>query len=284
MYEVIFLIIIGIIWFIFASISDLKKREVANWVSFSLIIFVLGFRLFYSLFNNNFNFFYQGLFGLGIFLILANLLYYGRMFAGADAKLMIALGTILPFSENFLINIKIFVLFFILFLFVGGIYGLCWCFSLSFRNFRNFRKEFYRQFKNNKKLFYSVILLGLFLMILGFFMNITLIFYSGVLSFILSYLFLYTKAVDESCMIKKIPTKKLTEGDWLYKPIKVGKIKIKPLWQGLSRKDIYLLRKYKKEVRIREGIPYVPVFLFSFLILIYIYYSKLSLILWNSIW
>jgi len=46
-----------------------------------------------------FGFFYQGLIGLGIFFVLGNALYYGRMFAGGDAKLMIALGAVLPFLK-----------------------------------------------------------------------------------------------------------------------------------------------------------------------------------------
>ena len=86
MIEMIFLICLAFVWIVFASVQDLKSREVANWLNFSLIIFALGFRFFYSLFNNNFNFLYQGLIGLGIFFVLGNLFYYGRMFAGGDAK------------------------------------------------------------------------------------------------------------------------------------------------------------------------------------------------------
>ena len=37
----IFLIILALIWLIFAVISDLKTREVPNWLNFSLIIFAL---------------------------------------------------------------------------------------------------------------------------------------------------------------------------------------------------------------------------------------------------
>ena len=101
MLEVIFLIVLGLIWIVFATLQDLKEREVANWLNFSLIIFALGFRFFFSLFaEQGFSFFYQGLIGLGIFFIVGNGLYYARVFAGGDAKLMIALGTILPLSYN----------------------------------------------------------------------------------------------------------------------------------------------------------------------------------------
>ena len=145
MHYLIFLIILAGIWLVFAAIYDLKKRMVPNWLSFSLIIFALGFRFFYSLFNENFIFFYQGLIGLGIFFIIGNALYYGRVFAGGDAKLMIALGAVLPFSENFFKNIESFSFFILLFLFVGGFYGLIWSIFLTINNFKIFKKEFINQ-------------------------------------------------------------------------------------------------------------------------------------------
>ena len=102
MFEIIFLIALAIVWMSFGSIQDLKQREISNWLNFSLIIFALAFRFFYSLFNSeNFLFFYQGLIGLGIFFVIGNLFYYSRLFAGGDAKLMISLGTILGFSNSF---------------------------------------------------------------------------------------------------------------------------------------------------------------------------------------
>jgi Flp pilus assembly protein protease CpaA len=41
--EIVFLIVLGIIWLWIASLQDLKKREVLNWVSFSLIVFAISF-------------------------------------------------------------------------------------------------------------------------------------------------------------------------------------------------------------------------------------------------
>jgi len=106
MLETIFLISLGLIWIIFAVVQDLKKREIANWLNFSLVIFALGFRLFYSLFGEfGYEFFYQGLIGFGVFFLLGNLLYYGKVFAGGDAKLMISLGAIIPFSKSLFTNI-----------------------------------------------------------------------------------------------------------------------------------------------------------------------------------
>jgi len=208
MIEVIFLILLAVIWMGFASIQDLKHREVADWLNFSLIIFALGFRFFYSLFLENFSFFYQGLIGLGIFFVVGNLFYYSRLFAGGDAKLIIALGTILGFSNNFFQNLKIYGLFILIFLFTGGVYGIIWSFALSLRNYCNFKKEFKRLFSKYLVLINLVSFFGLIILILGFFS--WFFFALGVFVFFLPYLYIYAKAVDESCMIKAVYSKQLT--------------------------------------------------------------------------
>ena len=266
MFEVIFLSALALIWLTFATVQDIKRREIANWLSFSLIIFVLGFRFFYSLFSDiGFGFFYQGLVGFGIFLVLGNLLYYGKMFAGGDAKLMIALGAVLPFSVILNDNLKIFLLFFILFLLIGAAYSLLASVYLSFRSFKRFKIEFSKQFKKNKKLSILALFAALVLVALGFLDN--LFFILGILVFILPYIYTYVKSVDESCMVKKIKTNKLAEGDWLYKDLKIGKQIIKARWDGLSKSEIKLIQKKFDFVVIRNGIPFTPVFLISFVAL-----------------
>ncbi len=277
MNEVIFLFSLALVWIIFATIQDLRKREVADWLNFSLIIFALGFRFFYSLFSqSNLRFFYEGLIGLGIFFILGNLLYYGKLFAGGDAKLMMALGTILPFSTDFLTNTRIFILFLFIFFITGAIYSLLISFIFSLRNFKKFRKEFKVLYIQNRKLIYPSLLLGLTLMIFGF-VHI-LLFILGIFIFILPYFYIYARAVDESCMIKKNPINKLREGDWLYRDIKIGKKTIKASWDGLKKTEIRAIKKNRKFVLIRHGIPFTPVFFFSFLIFIYLFKTGL----WRS--
>ena len=277
--EVIFLLVLGLIYVIFASIQDLKKREVANWLSFSLIVFALGFRFFYSLFSESgFNFFYQGLIGLGFFLVIGNLFYYGRMFAGGDAKLMIALGTILPFTDSFFMNLNIFVLFFLSFLFSGAFYGFIWTITLSLRNHTRFKKEFCKRFSKTKKFTYLFMILGLIFMGIGFFKEF--FFLIGIFIFMFPYLYLFAKSVDESFMIKNLKTNALTEGDWLYKDVKVGKKIIKANWEGLSSREISLIQNKHKSVFIRQGIPFVPVFLIAYLILLLFWFTGL----WNSLW
>ena len=116
--------------------------------------------------------------------------------------------------------------------------------------------------------------LGLILMGLGFFEN--LLFGFGALIFVLPYFYVYAKSVDESCMIKKIKSSKLTEGDWLVRNLKIGKKLIKAKWDGLSKEEIKLIKKKYKEIEIKQGIPFVPVFFFSFLIFVLIYFLNLD--------
>jgi Flp pilus assembly protein protease CpaA len=268
MLEIIFLLILGFIWIVTATIQDIRKKEVDNWINFSLIIFALGFRFFYSLFSNNgFGFFYQGLIGLGIFFLLGNIFYYSRVFAGGDAKLMIALGTILPVSSSFYTNIRYFILFLLIFLFVGTVYGLIWSLTLVFRNAKAFTRRFKTLFRKNKNIVFILMFLGLFFMILGFYQ--IFLFILGLLLFIAPYFFVYAKAIDDVAMVRKINTKGLREGDWLFSRIKIGRRYIEPNWEGLSKKEVSDIKKRYRFVKIRQGVVFVPVFLISFILFVY---------------
>jgi Flp pilus assembly protein protease CpaA len=264
MFEVIFLFVLGLVWIVFASIQDIRTREVANWISFSLIILALAFRFFYSLFNSDFSFFYQGLIGLVIFFVLGNLLYYSRVFAGGDTKLMIALGAVLGFSFNFMNNLKLYGIFLFLFLFSGALYGTVMAVVLASRNFKEFKKYFLVIFRKSKKLVYSLMGLGIFIALFVFFDFSFLIL--GVIIFLFPYVYLYAKAVDNSCMVKKTSVRNLTEGDWLYESVKVGKKTIAVKWEGLSKEEIKEIKKHYKFVKIKQGIAFVPVFLIAYLV------------------
>jgi Flp pilus assembly protein protease CpaA len=268
--EVIFLTILGLIWIIFAVIQDLKKREIANWLNFSLVIFALGFRFFYCLFSSsNFNFFYFGLAGFAIFFFLGNMFYYGKIFAGGDAKLMIALGAVLPLAGSFNGNLTLFVIFLLIFLIAGAVYGLIFSLVLGIKNFKRFKLEFLRKFSKNKKFFYIALGLCFVLVIISFFFD--LIIYLAILAFISPYLYFSAKAIDEVCMIREVSPNKLTEGDWLYKGVRVGKKLIKSSWDGLTKEEIKLLRKKNKMVLIRQGIPFSPVFLIAYFVWFYFF-------------
>jgi Flp pilus assembly protein protease CpaA len=275
MIEIIFLIVLALIWIFFAVANDWKTRIVPDWLNFSLIIFALGFRFFFSLFDGDFNFLYQGIFGLGIFFVLGNIFYYSKMFAGGDAKLMIALGAVLGFYNSFTENAFFFFYFILLFLFVGAIYGFGWSAYLTVKNFSGVKKQFRKLFMENKNVYLLFTFFSIILALFGFFAD-SLLLLSAILIFFFPWLYIYAKAVDEACLIKNVKSKDLEEGDWLYHDLKIGNKKIKSKWEGLSREEINFIKKKVKEIKIRQGIPFTPVFLFSFVALVFVYFMELG--------
>ncbi len=269
-----FLIAIALVWIIGAILQDLKRREVDNLWNFSLIAFALAYRFSFFVYSGKYWFFINGLLGLAIFLFLGNLFYYSRLFAGGDAKLVIALGAVLPLSYSWTSNFLIFGLFIILFLIMGSVYSLVWATVLVFENFGDFKREIRKEWNKYYKLFLIVIALA----VVGFFainyisnFTLAILLFLILLSFPL--LFVFAKAVELSCLKRAVSPDKLTEGEWLYEDIKVGGKTIKASWDGVSAEELRLIKKrYKKDVIIKEGIPFTPSFLLSFLCLLIIFY------------
>ncbi len=267
--ENLFLIILGLVWIIGAIIQDFRKREVANWWNFSLIAVALAYRAFLSVFYADYRYFAFGLFGFAVFFALANLFYYGRVFAGGDAKLLMGLGAILPFASSIYSNLFIFGYFIFLFLFCGGIYGLFYSFALVGKNYNVFKKEFSRQFDKNKKLFDLAVILSIIYSIIILIFGEYLLLILAIIMMLFPLFYIYAKAIEEKCMIKSVKAENLTEGDWLYQSVQIKGKTIKPNWEGLSTKELKLFKNYRGKVLVKEGIPFTPAFLLAFLVLLW---------------
>lgn len=265
-----FLITLALVWIIVAVIQDLRKREIANWWNFSLIAIALAYRAFLSVLYWDYRYFVFGLAGFGIFFALANVFYYSRVFAGGDAKLLMALGAVLPFSSLIFENLLIFFYFIVFLLFSGSVYGLLFSFVLASRNRKKFSQEFLRQFEKNKKLFAIFICIVIISLIFVFLIKEYLLFYVSLLFLLSPFLYVYAKSIEESCMVRAIKPRDLTEGDWLYQDVKVGKKKIKASWEGLSSKELKILKKRAtRKILIKQGIPFTPAFFFAFFLLLW---------------
>ncbi len=277
MQEYIFLFCLAIIWIIFAVVQDLKTREILNWLNFSLIAFVLAYRAFYASFTSNPMFFIYGFFGILFFVVLAYLFYYGRGFAGGDAKLLMGLGGILPYekaSDYLYIGLGF---VFLLFL-VGAFYSLIYSFFLIRRNKEKFAKEFKRLIVKKQNWTYLAIILAIVLELIVFFNGFELyLSLYGLFILLFPFLYYYVKAIEKSCMIVLKTYRELQEGDWLLNDVKIGRKIIRKSVHGLSGEDIKLLRKSKKKVLIKDGIPFTPSFLVALLIGIWIWLRYFSL-------
>jgi len=262
-----FLIILALVWILVASIWDIKKREVPNWLNFSLIAFALSYRAFFAVYSYDLWFFASGVIGLGIFIALGYGFYYARVFAGGDAKLLMALGAVLP-ASGMAESLGIFIVFIFLLLFSGSVYGSLWSFALAMRNVKKFSQEFSRQIKKRKLLIIVSIVFALLFLFFPIYTGDLILAALPFIVLLFPVLYIYAKSVEETCMIVSIETGKLTEGDWLYEEVRVGNRKIKPYWEGLSLEEIKLLKRTKRKVRIKQGIPFVPAFLFAFILLL----------------
>ena len=105
--------------------------------------------------------------------------------------------------------------------------------------------------------------------IIGLLFNLILIYILSAVAILVYLIYLFTKAVEKTCLMKYVAPSKLTEGDWLLKSVKVNGKTIKANFHGLTKKDLAILRKLKKKVQVKYGIPFIPVFLIAFLLTVY---------------
>jgi len=242
-----------------ASLQDLKRREVDNWLNLFLLVSSSVFVFYGAILSGRLDI----IFHLGVLLvvmgIVMNLFYYGRVFAGGDAKLLFAmtaffLGSV--FWES-MTNLGVFLLFLMV---SGSVYGLIYSGVLWFRNREKVNREMVSIAKKMKIFYVEGVVVAL--MLLGF-VN-AIFFLVGGLIFVFPLLYVFAKGLENVSMIRKVSGKELREGDWLVKDVKVGRKVIKANWDGLSLKDVELLRG-KGSVLIKEGLPFVPAFLIAFL-------------------
>lgn len=269
------IITICIIALIIGSFTDLKTREVPDWLNYSLIFAGLSIHSIYSIIFNNPSFIIKSVLGFLTFLIVGYLMYRLGQWGGGDSKMIMGLGALIGLDltiNNFLLG------FFINIMLVGSIYGILWSTILAIKS----RKEFSKTIKkilDNKKLkktrIYLLITSLIFALLLSLTKNPAVIIPTIVLVLLINftyYLWAFVKAVEKVCMYKYITPDKLTEGDWIVKDIKINKEYIcGPKDLGIEqpqiKKLIKLWKKGKiKKILIKDGMPFVPSFLIAFIV------------------
>jgi len=262
------LITITIIFLIIASLSDLKTREVPDYLSHSLIAIAIIFTILNAITSNNYNIILNSAIIFIIFLIISLIMYYTKQWGGGDSKILMALGIIfytypasllnyfnpnltIPFPLTLIINILIF----------GSLYGIIYSYFLLKKSKKKFKPKI-------KKLFF---ILPIVLTLASFlFQDIIKILFLllALISISYPYLLLYIKFIEKNCMLKIIPINKLTEGDWIAKDIKhKNKIIYNSKSIGVTKKQIKLIKKLKiKRILVKYGIPFIPSFLIAVII------------------
>lgn len=285
------LIFVGLAFLLAASYTDIRRREVPDWLSYGLIFSGLGLRAMFSL-ESGWGILLDGVLGFLACLGLAYLFYWAGWWGGGDSKLLMGMGAVLGLGlGDFKLGGLTFTLFwfFMGLLLFGAVIGVVWSGWLAVKKRKKFAGEFKWLVKEGKKWHYlawggSLVLLGLGLG-LGFYSD----FYSGYLWLLavfpagFFYLFCFVKAVEESCMVKELRGERineLEEGDWLAEEVRVKERKegkpaerVVEKGKGLEQEEIWRLKRLWREGRlkkvlVKEGIPFVPSFLASYLVVV----------------
>jgi len=263
---------VALLALIAASFTDLKTREVPDWISYGLIAAALGLRLMFSLAAFEWVILLQGLAGFLIFVAFGYLMYYTGQWGGGDSKLIMGLGAVIGFNTTLAV-------FFINVLVAGGVYGLFWIIALAWLHASAVKKEMKSILLSARVAQYAILSLTVVLIILtlavsnGNFMRFTFMILS-LLPLFSFYLWVAIKSVEKVALYKQVHPKELTEGDWLAHDIVVnGKCIAGKKDLGVTKAQIgQLTQLYKqkkiKHITVKNGIPFVPSFLIGFLITI----------------
>ena len=275
----ILLLSIAFIVLVVGTITDIKTREVPDWINFGIIFSGIGIRLIYSAVTFNWMFLAYGLFGLAAAVIIAYMMFYAGQWGGGDAKLLMGMGALigLPFSFE---PAPLILVFMINILLIGAFYGLGYSVVLAIVRRNKFRKYF-SQLSNTGRMGimrrFSIVLVlifvPLFLLLLRKSPFSLMIIMLMLLMLAATYLIIFVKSVELSSMYRFVEPEKLTEGDWIARDYIIdGKKICGPKDLGISKKQIKMLiklkkqKKIKKNIKIKEGIPFVPSFLIAFVL------------------
>jgi Flp pilus assembly protein protease CpaA len=255
-----------------STYTDIKTREVPDWISYAGITSGLGMRLLLSIEAGHYGLLIRGVEGFALCAAIGLTLFYLGQWGGGDSKLLMAVGAVIGLRFNldsplvaFLANLTI----------IGGMYGFIWTSAVGIGEYSKVKQQIRKEYKAP--------LVGIIqggLAILGLLMAITvsILFEEvalqalGILaalaipsSFALYVIF---GSIEKVCLIKNVAPDKLTEGDWIAEDIKhKGKLLCGPSDLGIEKEQIALLKKYKiKQVLIKVGMPFVPAFLVAYTI------------------
>jgi len=267
----IILIVISLTALIFASITDIKIKEVPDWLSFGLIASGLFIRLLSSIISTEFSYFLYGLLGLAVMFVVGEILYHTKLWGGGDAKLLMGLGATLATTPFYLgaSNLPFLLILFMFILTSGIIYGTIWSFALVFKDLKKFKEEFKKinQTSGSKVIKILSIIVTLLLLVGLFSLPITngirsIVFIFVFLFLVYPYLFIAVRALEKIHFYTILPINKIVEGDWIAKDIKKNNKVVFNRRATITKRDIKYLKSLNiKQVLVKDGIPFVPPFL-----------------------
>lgn len=270
MYAEILLVSLGILGLLIATLTDIKTREVPDYLNYFLISAGFSFRFFYSILFENWLYFLYGLFGFLAAFAIGMILYFTRQWGGGDTKLLMALGVIFGTKPFFIKDDGIFFLNLLFSIFVAGaLYGVIYSIYLAWKNRTEFKKEFKNVLNSDRiKVIRKIsLVVGIICFLLAFFSTdlATKVILIGFALFLIFYIYswIFVKSVENVCMFKVINVSELTDGDWVVDDVYVNKRLIYSKDKlSVEKNDILkFIKEGVRKVKIKNGVPFVPSFL-----------------------
>ncbi|MFW6449964.1 MAG: A24 family peptidase, partial [Nanoarchaeota archaeon] len=235
------------------TITDIKKREVPDWLNYGLMFTGFALSGMASILYFEPGYILESIAGFLFFFILGTLLFYTGQWGGGDTKMLMGLGALIGLQIQIPANlnqIPFLIVFLVCTLIAGAAYGLVWTIYMGIKKRKTFSKNLKKKLTEKRIVYIKYALL--IVMALLFALAVTakemrFIFLLLALAFpLLFYLSVFIKIIEKECMIKKISPDKLTEGDWIEEEIMENKKKVCPK-KILTRKDIEKINKIKNE-------------------------------------
>ncbi len=279
----IYLYVLGLLVLVLASIFDFRSREVPDTLSYSFIACVIALRILFSL-KFGFSFLVEGFAGMLVLAAFSLILFYSGQWGGGDVKLLIGIGGLLGLKLSLFNPIIVFLACVAV---AGAVYGIAFIVVLALTHLADFKRNFSHHLKKRIFLFMFSLALSVVSIFALLQTEDPLMISASVMLAVLPVLlaiFIASKSLESICFRKTVSVDELTEGDWLTKPIEVEGFKFKAKKEGLYKKDIEKLKGLKRKgllesVEIRTGMPFVPVFLFAFILFLLVEFSGVLVLL-----
>ncbi len=276
-----FSIVLSLAVLAIASIHDFRTREVPDFLSYSFLALALGLGAVAAASQLSWWPLLESLAGFAVAFCIGWAMFYLGQWGGGDSKLLMGLGAVvgIPLSGLFpfvrFSPVPFFAAFMLNMIVVGSLYAMVASAILAVKNWPQVRVKL-RELSSKYRLLrivFSVACLAAATLLVAMLTAPERIMLALLLVVCAAfpYLWVLVKSVEEGAMKKWVSPAKVTEGDWIAEPIVVGKKTIAgPKDPGISREQIaVLMAAFKKgrvkKVLIKEGIPFVPNFLFSFI-------------------
>lgn len=274
-------IVLGVVFAVVAacSLTDVRTKEVPDWLTYGLAIFGLGAGLLRSVAEWSLQPVAFSLAGAVLLFGISYALYRMGQWGGGDGKLLIGIGASLglpvmlefPYigSDSFLVS------FLANLVVVTALYSILLAAYNALRNRRRFAQELKKGLKRGKvprRIALAVSIALLAISILVPYATAKLVAAgAAVIIMLSSYLWILSSVVERACMLEWVSPRRLTEGDWIEKDVFAGGRRIAgPGDLGVSKAQIGKLVRLHREKKIgkvllKKGSPLVPAFLLALL-------------------